>query len=209
MQKLNILTRTSNRPLGFDKCFYSVKNQTYKNINHIVSYDTEKDLSYLNNYKIKKIKVHKNEKILPPLNNDKKFWFTPYNLYCNTLLDTVDDGWILFLDDDDFLDNNKVIEQLMDKIKDENTLYIIKMKNSNNETIPRNFNNKKIQRGNIGTSCVVFNSKFKNVKWDSYKCADFRFIEKLKNIIPNIEWLNIQVVTLNNNGNLGKREDIN
>jgi len=208
MDNLNILTRTSNRPLGFNKCFNSIKNQTYPHITHLVSYDTEKDLEYLKKYNVKKIKVNKRNDKLPPLNNDKRFWYTPYNLYCNDLLSHVGEGWILFVDDDDFLSNSKVIENLMFELNNKNTLYIVKMRNALNEIIPRLFKKQKIRRGNIGTSCIVFHSKFKNIKWDSFKCADFRFIQKLLNTIENCKWIDLEVVTLGNTGNLGKREDI-
>ena len=34
---VNILTRTSGRPIGFNNCRHSVRNQKYKRIRHIVS----------------------------------------------------------------------------------------------------------------------------------------------------------------------------
>ena len=43
---INILTRTSNRPIGFLNNYHSVSNQTYKNINHLVSYEYEEDLKH-------------------------------------------------------------------------------------------------------------------------------------------------------------------
>ena len=51
---INILTRTSKRPIGFDNCYKSIINQTYKSIKHIVSYEDNKDLQYLNKYDVVK-----------------------------------------------------------------------------------------------------------------------------------------------------------
>ena len=59
---INILTRTSNRPIGFKNCELSIKNQTYKNIKHIVSYDNDNDLTYLKETE-NKIKVDMNQLI--------------------------------------------------------------------------------------------------------------------------------------------------
>ena len=45
---INILTRTSNRPIGFYNCHQSVIKQTYKNIKHFVTYENDSDLKYIN-----------------------------------------------------------------------------------------------------------------------------------------------------------------
>ena len=76
METLNILTRTSNRPNGFKRCYNSIKNQTYKKINHIVSCDNEKDLNYLNNYDdIEVIKIYElTRKSICVYRNTKKFF---------------------------------------------------------------------------------------------------------------------------------------
>ncbi len=57
--QINILTRTSNRPHGMRHCYDSVKQQTYKNIRHIVAYDTPSDLDYLQKLDVDLIKVDK------------------------------------------------------------------------------------------------------------------------------------------------------
>ena len=44
---INILTRTSNRPIGFYNCYQSIKNQTHNNINHFVSFDNYQDQEYI------------------------------------------------------------------------------------------------------------------------------------------------------------------
>jgi len=54
---INILTRTSGRPNGFNKCRKSIENQTYIQIKHLVSYDDNNDLHYLKKYDCEKIKV--------------------------------------------------------------------------------------------------------------------------------------------------------
>ncbi len=38
------------------------------------------------------------------LKKEEEHLLAPYNLYCNQLLNEVDEGWIMFLDDDDSLE---------------------------------------------------------------------------------------------------------
>ena len=216
MQKplINILTRTSNRPNGFDICVNSIKKQTYENINHIVSYDDDLDLNYINNYNVSKIKINreeiiKNDKSVNP--NNPNFWFSPHNLYCNSLLDEVKDGYIMFLDDDDMLLHENVIEVIVDNIVDEDTILIWKMQYPDGRLLPdsNSYNTKKIRLGGIGSPCFLFHSKWKDFyRWDAYKCGDYRFLEKLYKKIPNNKWINSPFIILNNSGGLGKKEDV-
>ena len=115
METLNILTRTSNRPNGFKRCYNSIKNQTYKKINHIVSCDNEKDLNYLNNYDdIEVIKIYELTNFKNRIGN-----YMIWNTYFNHMITQSKDGWIIFLDDDDYLHNENVIEEIINEdIKD-------------------------------------------------------------------------------------------
>ena len=135
---INILTRTSNRPAGFRLCRQSIVNQTYKNIKHFVSYEDEKSLEYINDQEIIKIKVEKEKKGL--IKNEKGYLYAPYNLYLNKLISNIKEGWILFLDDDDNLFHNKVIEEVVKEIQkgDEDTIYIWQMRYPNGLVLPPN-----------------------------------------------------------------------
>lgn len=104
MKPFYILTRTSGRPTFFKKCMDSVKSQTYKNIIWIVHYDNPDD-KYVEGDIIlysKKIKVE-NER------------HAPYNLYFNKMMDSIseNDGWFIFLDDDDKLYSSTCIEEVI------------------------------------------------------------------------------------------------
>ena len=43
----NIITRTHNRPNFFKKCVESIKSQSYKDIHHIITYQSDLDLEYI------------------------------------------------------------------------------------------------------------------------------------------------------------------
>ena len=75
-------------------------------------YDDDRCLEYLTEYMTHpKITIFKASPV------DKKARGF-YNLYCNQLLDRVENGWIMFLDDDDIWKPNKVASQL--KVFDSN-----------------------------------------------------------------------------------------
>lgn len=209
---INVLTRTSNRPLGFENCHRSLINQTYKNIKHIVSYEDNNDLQYLNKYDVVKVKVDKYKG--KKKTNINGYIFAPYNSYCNALLNNVEDGWILFLDDDDNLLHNKVLEELVSEIKktQEETMFIWQMRYPDGDIIPskNQFMNEEIKINNIGSPCILFHSKYKSiVEWDNFKGSDFRFIKALFKLIPNKKWIEKVYIQINNFGDYGNRNDIN
>ena len=118
----NILIRNTYRPSYFKKCIKSLLSQTYINYKIIMSYDDENCLEYLNEYKDnEKIEIFKASNV----DKSKPFF---YNLYCNELLDKVQDGWIIFLDDDDMFTHENSLLFLSRYILNENNLVFWKFK---------------------------------------------------------------------------------
>ena len=78
---INIITRTSNRPIYFKKNRNSILEQTYKNIRHIISVDNKISYNYVKTHNIKDI-VFINKNVF----KQSKF---VHNLYINTLLKEV------------------------------------------------------------------------------------------------------------------------
>ncbi len=171
LKKINILIRTSNRPESFTKCINSILSQKYDNYNVIICYDKEESKLYLDNYK-------DNEKIeyfSINIVNPNKYKF---NLYCNHLMDKVTDGYIMFLDDDDILCHDLVLNIINDHLKTENDLLIWRFMRPDKLIYPKNTNN--IILGNIDTTSFCFHNKFKNLhKWGDKQCGDFHFITGL------------------------------
>lgn len=206
--KINVLTRTSGRPKGFRACYESICEQRFENVRHIVSYDSKEDLKYLANCKIDLVQVS-SKLNLTVSDTDYK----PYNLYCNELLNEVEDGWILFLDDDNRLLNKESFNMLKKEINkaDEDTILFFQTTYPNGSSIPEDsyFENKKIERYHIDTACFVFHSKYKEAaKWDEWRTADYRFIMELSKIIPKQRWVKKVLTYKYNFGDLGQRNDI-
>lgn len=210
--RINILTRTSNRPIGFQNCRKSIIKQTYKNVRHLVSYENKADLAYIDFFNdIVKIKVKKYEGEV--LFNPEGHLHAPYNLYCNMMLNIVEDGWVLFLDDDDHLLHNKVIEEIVAEIKkaDDDTLFIWQMRFPNGKLLPtsKHFKSKQIAFNYIGSPCFIFHSKYKNIaQWDEWKASDYRVIKALYEKIPKKKWIEKVYIQINNFGDFGNGNDI-
>ena len=159
MEKINVITRTSNRPNGFDRNYHSIKSQTYKNINHIVIYDNPDDYTnYVSKYDGITVYGVDRQKLIDdykgPIFYNKMFWPSYHNLYFNPVLKTIEQGWIIFLDDDDLFFDENSVQKIIDELKNEDTLYIWKMLSAGHTVIPRQitFTMKKLELGNIGSN---------------------------------------------------------
>lgn len=176
---INVVTRTSNRPNGFKRCRESIINQTYKNIRHIVSIDNLADEYYVKDsgadyFFIDKSEVEKMPDIPDP-KTGKRFI---YNLYFNILFGKVNDGWILIIDDDDYLKSPTIIEEIVSNISSNQDLLIFQMEYENGSVLPTIPEIGQIPRiGRIGSPCIMIHSAIaKTIKWDGWKCGDFRYI---------------------------------
>ena len=171
--KINILIRNTYRPNYFKKCIDSILNQDYENYKVIISYDDDDCLEYLEQYKNNpKIEIFK----VTEVDKSQKVF---YNLYCNQLLDKVQDGWVMFLDDDDIISPNKyTFHNINNNLNNENNMLFWKVKFPNHLIYPNNIN--KIEEGKFSGIGFCFNSKFKQLaRWNGKRCGDYNFIKEL------------------------------
>ena len=207
--KIYILIRCCYRPSLFKTSIESVLNQSYKNFQIILSYDDDKCLEYLNDYK------NKNQNIqLIKLEKDisKNFF---YNLYCNDLLKKVPEdinNWIMFLDDDDKFINNHCLENIVTNIQESNNILFWNFSYGDSTIIgAKDFND--IVAGNVASSSFLLNSIYKKFsKWTNKQEGDFEFIEKIINskiLNLNFKFLNKTFVGTINGHNSGKDEKQN
>ena len=210
---INILTRTSNRPNGFDITYNSVKNQTYKNIKHIVSYDNEKDLSYISKYDgLHLIKIDKDKLISEDQSpNPRTGKYSPHNLYFNEMIKIIDEGWVIYLDDDDRFTDKYCVEKIVNTINnsDDDTLIFWQFKLGNNLILPPIINdNNPPQLYKIGGGAITFNIKHKkHATWDAWKCSDYRVINNLYNNLNKVKFIN-EVLVLAPKPGSGNKVDI-
>jgi len=201
---LNILIRTSGRPLYFERMLASIQWQTCKSYRLIVSADTDDTARYVRAAGIEPVIVERLEKTAAAT--------FPWNLYLNTLMDKVAGGWIMFMDDDDMYSNRHVFEILLSKmLSDKNAMVVWQMKFPDGRLVPgeQYWQKTPFTRRQIAMPCFAFHSKWKDhVRFDAQKGADFRMANLLNQGL-NVQWLQVPLVTLSNFGNKGKRTDLN
>jgi hypothetical protein len=137
---INILIRTKpSRQKLFARCMNSVLSQTYTNRRMIISEDVE----------------------------DRERKPFDYNLTCNDLKARVEDGWFIFVDDDDYFYSTHALEQMIPHLTSPDYLIICHM--------IRGINRLK----HIGMPCFLLHAKNKNVaEFTASPDADYRFISE-------------------------------
>jgi glycosyltransferase involved in cell wall biosynthesis len=200
---INILIRTSGRPNYFNRCIDSIEKQVYKNHRILVSADSDETAEYVRARGITPV-------LVPRFSRTEENTF-PWNLYLNTLKSKVTEGWIIIIDDDDFLKNKSCLKNIVDSLPDENSLLVYKMKFPNGSVIPDPdfWMQTPFTRKHIAMPCFCFHSKMKNlVHFDGKRAGDFRFINDLLNYVDKTYWLDQVIVELSNFGLNGSREDL-
>lgn len=178
---INILLRTHNRPDLFKRCFDSILQQTYKNINVIIGFQHASDLEYI---PWGPVAVRMNTNNLP--------FF--YNTFCNQLKAIVTDGFYFFLDDDDYLDSDTVLEEIAPHLQEDKAVIC--------QFICRGFSQGRrpgmkkpldelqdageIRRGVIGLPCLFLHHSHKNVAdlRGELDYDDYNYIKEVTEIVP-------------------------
>lgn len=208
---INIITRTSGRPLFFGECQQSIQLQTYDNnlIHRYVTFDEETDLQgYIEKYNNLIVLEMEREK----RKNPSHF---PYHAYLNDvakyIVDNEDDvGWIMILDDDNLLAKSTSLDILGHKILedgcDPNKFYIWKCE-SEGRIIPSELNFGKVPKaGDVHISGFAFHQS--HVALAHFECkrgAESDVINHLFNRLTCV-WINEVLTQAPTHGN-GTRED--
>lgn len=159
---INILIRTGKRPELFKRCLRSIAKQTYRNIRIIISTD---------GYKVPSLETIE----VKPDTTYPYYW----NLYCNHLKDKVIDGWLIYLDDDDVLENRNSIAGIVPYLNKEADAVICQFKRwKNRKPTNEQIAKGEIKKGHIGMPCIILHHSKKHVAdFDGYQAADYRFIK--------------------------------
>jgi hypothetical protein len=209
---INIITRTNNRPNGYKQNREQVIRcgmemlAPFNEVNHIIITDDKESTKYID------VPYTFFDKKKEPT-TDKPFGaiiWRPYNLYFNDVKDQLKEGWVMYIDDDDRLHNDRSLQDLYEILGQYNEDTIIffqnefkdgrKMPLDNWDGVPRlNY---------IGGSCLIFHTKWMDdVVWDEWSGGDFRMMDKLYKKVPNKVFINKPIVYVNQTGS-GKRQDI-
>jgi hypothetical protein len=205
-----VITRTSNRPKYFNRCYNSVKNTNVVTSHHVL-YDSVNDISYLSDKKVIPHFIDKNKFLSynePAPSTARPPMLSLHNLYFNEVYNKIKEPWVYHLDDDNYIipnSFNKIVPYLTSDID-----MVICTINHFTGTLPRfnDFKLKNIRVGGIDTGCFfVKRDLISKVKWDGWKCGDFRVIEKCSKLSKKIVWVDIPVMNMDKQ-NLGNRTDL-
>lgn len=204
---INILIRTHNRKNYFSECIKSIENQTYKNVNIIVSYENENDFyDYLVPVRGKLVPVK--SKPLPDKKGEFYGTIFPYNLYFNEMYKHINKGIVMFLDDDDCLSDNNSLQNIANEFKKGCELLFWRVKCGRLIPNDDNFKNKQIVCKDISGIGFAFDFKLLNfAKWEGYKLGDYRVAKNLSENTNKIEWLNKQLTNCQEGQHFGNKTD--
>jgi len=202
--KLTVVIRTHDRPMAFKRCIESVRMQSHKNIDIVVGVDTPGSMNYVFPYNPTKIM----ECTWRERTGHTDF---PANEYISELIRHVTDGYILVLDDDNYIADPRGVEKLFSRITKEYCIYIIRYRYPDGRLFPndRQFQQKKIENGGVDWASCVFHARFKNVsKSKPLYNADFYFIQALVDKAKVTEFIDLPLVHTDTPGNDGKTKVI-
>lgn len=202
LDKLNIIIRTSNRPLFFKKCIESIKNNHLESFLHIIVDNTE-DIEYVKeyvgNFEYKYYFVNREfvSNICSKIKIDRAQFI--YNYYFNIVKPFLN-GWCIFLDDDDQLTKSPEFKN------DVNNIYLFRTKIKSKIVPNDDLFGKAPILNNISGLSILFHSS-QMVDWLPQRGGDFDFINTLYHKFNHI-WINEILSETQAGGNLGKRNDI-
>lgn len=239
MPTVYILSRTSGRPAFFKEMAESVREQTYPNIVHLVVTDDKESMDYLKDIPeaalVKSLAdgFHPEEVCercgslgggascagAPSLENpEKRQEF--FNCYCNTsypmndymnnLQARVEDGWVMYLDDDNLLQDKYAVSELMAHAQ--STDELVAFRSTLGRVTPHDMNfGKRVVMGDFDSSNFMFHSDhLESAKWPDTRCGDFKVGSQLSSVLP-VRWVNQSFIQSNPLrdaiGGLGKRQD--
>ena len=219
---INIITRTHNRPNFFKNCVGFIKQQTYKSIHHIVTYQTNEDYKYVvkHNPEATTVKVPTVKKDFSKstiIYDNVKADHAPYNTHFNIAHKYVKEGWVLYIDDDDMLSYSNSIEYLAQNIKLHNTNNILHLwfVNFIDYTVPNpNMAEKYKQghpfkKGNCSGIGLCFHSDYlKYATWHEWALGDWDIYQKLDKVIPNRNFMNATLTGLQSLPGGGRAQDM-
>ncbi len=165
---INILIRTiKSRNHLLHRCLDSIDRQTYdlKKINLIIGSELPSPFGV---------------EFIPDKSKGEFF----YNDYCNILKDKVKEGYFFFLDDDDVLSDNYVLERISKHLTSDGVICQMKRRNGSVKPSDIFIENRNVISGKIGMPCLVLKAEHKNIA--DITCdsnGDFIWISKVNSKI--------------------------
>ena len=173
--KITILIRTCFRPFLFKQCINSILLQNYSNINIIISYDNKDAIEYISPYLNQNVKA-----FFLNIDNPNKYKF---NLYCNTLINQVESGYCIYLDDDNEFTHKNCLNIINHHIVD-NKICLWKYLRGDKIVYPSCLNDIKLGEIDSSSFCIPYSYR-KHGKWSDKQCGDYYFFNSIINSLTS------------------------
>lgn len=191
-ERIHILIRTCLRPHSFEACIQSIVSQHYSNWRVSVAYDHPDSLSYLQEWLDRDARVDALYVNMDHVSQEKY----RFNLYNNVLLDRVDEGYVMFLDDDDVLTHPRCLKMMNDYLPVGSTdkMLLWHFARPDQVICPRRA--PFVRFGEIDTSCACFHHSLKKyARWPAHQGGDFAFYSMLmRNTSPWLHFVYLQKI---------------
>jgi len=182
---VNILIRTSQRPNCFRRVMQSILSQGLPDVRVLVTVDTPETEEYVRSASgVSKI-------ITVPRLIKEGPGHAPYNLHMNALIEAVEEGWVFFMDDDDYYLPGALAEAAS-LLGDTKKAHIFKtFFQGFGRNIPTGSFGKGLVLGDICTpSIVLHHTLAKEAAWGDRSGGDFRYIDAITKspLYGGLEW---------------------
>lgn len=194
---VNVVIRTSNRPIAFRRCIDSVMEQDYPNLNVIAICDDDKSVEYTRPYKCRYFIPETVKKCQRPAGHQYGMWF-PANDYIRQLDLT---GYIYIIDDDNYFNYPGAISDMMELAAPDKL--VIGRFRLNGKHVPAISWGKKPTLFDIDTASMLYHTSHPS-DWSPWKRADYRTASLFK----KYEWLDKIVACSQGLPGMGKRKDV-
>ena len=136
-----------------------------------------------------------------------KFNHFPYNLYMIKAERKIKEGWVIYLDDDDWLYKDTALEEAVERLIDKDTLYFCRVF-LGEALLPNDYalEHSAIPKGKqppalgvgFGSQCIIFHSKYLDyTAWDEWTGSDWRTIQSLWYSTPKHDLINKPIIVSN------------
>jgi len=206
---LNILIRTFNRPNYFRRCMESISRQDYPNIRVIVGCQNKQTDEYLIPYRVTPVYYDQYDEIIPSHTNKHEYGNSfPSNYYMNHLRDSVTDGFVLMMDDDDGFTEETSASQIMNAVENENSLVMWRIF-AMNKIIPSDdrWMSEPYPRDISGISYCMHSKHFKTHTFEPYRLADYRLARDMWRRLKPVYIDKLLTEMQSGNCNMGRGND--
>lgn len=184
-----ILTRTCNREKLFGQCVESIISQKYHNLRHIVSYDNQQTLDYVNKYS----HIHS---IINLTQHKGKLHPNQYIDCFYEYLRGKEDGWVIVIDDDDKFMTDNALRYLKPLLSDTKTMIIWMLYRPDKFIYPTNKHAPVV--GEIGSCCYIYHtSVIQKGYWLPNGIGDFTFFKHTFGKVKTHKYVDLPLTGVN------------